>query len=60
MYYDPTDYPDIHEIYRILNSSSPNSVEAVKNRIENKKEWETDDTAPYSDLRDLLKRLENE
>jgi hypothetical protein len=60
MYYDPTDYPDIPEIYRILKNSRPLSIKAVKNRIDNKKEWETDDTAPYSDLQDLLKRLENE
>jgi len=60
MYYDPTDYPDIPEIYRILKASRPHSIEAVKNRIDNKKEWETDNTAPYSDLKNLLKRLENE
>jgi len=60
MYYDPTDYPDIPEIYRILKDSRPHSIEAVKNRIDNKKEWETDDTARYSDLKNLLQRLENE
>jgi hypothetical protein len=60
MYYDPTDYPDIPEIYRILKDSRPHSIEAVKNRIDNKKEWETDNTAPYSELQYLLKRLENE
>ncbi len=60
MYYDPTDYPDIPEIYRILKDSRPHSIEAVKNRIDNKKEWETDNTAPYSELQNLLKRLENE
>ena len=60
MYYDPTDYPDIPEIYRILKNSRPQSIEAVKNRINNKKEWETDDSAPYSDLKNLLQRLENE
>ena len=60
MYYDPTDYPDIPEIYRILMDSRPHSIKAVKNRIDNKKEWETDDTAPYSDLKNLLLRLENE
>jgi hypothetical protein len=60
MYYDPTDYPDIPEIYRILKGSKPHSIEAVKNRIDNKKEWETGDTAPYTDLKVLLKRLENE
>jgi hypothetical protein len=60
MYYDPTDYTDIPEIYRILKASRPYSIEALKNRIGNKKEWETDETAPYSDLKDLLKGLENE
>ena len=40
MYYDPTDYPDIPEIYRILKDSRPHSIEAVKNRIDNKKEEE--------------------
>jgi len=60
MYYDPTDYPDIYEIYRILKSSRPYSIEAIKNRINHKKEWETDDTTPYSDLKNLLKRLEKE
>lgn len=60
MYYDPTDYPDIPEIYSILKASRPHSIEAIKNRIDNKKEWETDDTAPYSDLKKLLQRLENE
>jgi hypothetical protein len=60
IYYDPTDYPDISEIYRILKASRPYSIEAVKNRIDNKKEWETDESAPYSDLKNLLLRLENE
>lgn len=60
MYYDPSDYPDIPEIYSILKASRPHSIEAIKNRIDNKKEWETDDTAPYSDLKKLLQRLENE
>lgn len=59
MYYDPTDYPDIPEIDRILKNSRPYSIEAVKTRIDNKKEWETDESAPYSDLKNLLQRLEN-
>jgi len=60
MYYNPTDYPDISEIFRILKNSRPQSIEAVKTRIKNKKEWETNETAPYSDLKNLLQRLENE
>jgi len=42
IYYDPTDYPDIPEIYRILKNNRPHSIQADKNRIDNKKEWETD------------------
>jgi len=60
MYYDPTDFPSIPKIYQILKDSRPQSIEAVKERIINKKEWESEDTAPYSDLKNLLKHLENE
>lgn len=60
MYYDPTDFPSIPEIDRILKVSRPQSIEAVKKRMANKKEWESEQTAPYSDLKSLLKRLENE
>ncbi|MDL2297457.1 hypothetical protein LJC37_05835 [Bacteroidales bacterium OttesenSCG-928-E04] len=60
MYYDPTDFLDIPEIYRILKNSKPYSLEVIKTRMDNKKEWETDGSAPYSDLKNLLKRLENE
>lgn len=60
MYYDPTDYPDIPEILRILTASKPHSIDAVKSRIDHKKEWETDTSAPYSDLKSLLKQLEIE
>jgi len=60
MYYDPTDYPDIPEIFRIFKNNRAHSIQAVKNRIDNKKEWETDERAPYSDLKNLLQRLENE
>lgn len=59
MYYDPTDFPGRNLVYRILENNRPESVTAVKTRISKKKEWETDDTAPYSELKDLLKRLEN-
>lgn len=58
MYYDPTDFPCRNLVYDILENSRPESIEAVKNRFRLKKNWETDDTAPYSDLTDLLKRLE--
>ena len=58
MYYDPTDFPSRNLVYKILENSRPQSVKAVKTRISNKKDWETDDTAPYSELNDLLKQLD--
>ena len=60
MYYDPTDFPCRPEINRILKISRPESIEAVKKRMANKKEWESEESAPYSDLKNLLKQLENE
>lgn len=60
MYYNPTDYPYNPEIYRILKNSRPQSIEAVKNRINHKKEGENNDSAPYSSLKNLLQQLENE
>jgi len=58
MYYDPTDFPSRNIVYRILESSRPESIMAVKTRINNKKKWETGDTAPYSELSYLLKQLD--
>ena len=60
MYYDPTDFPDISEIYRILKASRPHSIEAVKNTIDEMKEGEADHTVLYSNVKNLLQRLENE
>ena len=56
----PTDFPSRQLIYEILKNSRPSSIEAVKTRIKNKKEWESTDTAPYADLNDLLRKLEIE
>lgn len=58
MYYDPTDFPCRNLVYKILENSRPESIKAVMSRINNKKGWETDDTAPYSELKDLLKQLD--
>lgn len=57
MYYDPTDYPSQPLLYTILENSKPESIEAVKRRIINKKEWESETSAPYSELQDLLQQL---
>ena len=58
MYYDPTDFPSRHLVYKILENSRPESIMAVNTRIANKQEWETDNAAPYSELIDLLEQLE--
>jgi hypothetical protein len=57
MYYDPTDYVGTSEIYRILGNSKPESIEAIKRRIHNKKDWENENSAPYSDLTKLLMKI---
>ena len=36
MYYDPTDYLDIPEIYKTLKESRPHRIKAVRNRIDYK------------------------
>lgn len=58
MYYDPTDFPSRNAVFTILENSRPESIKAVKTRINNKKEWETDNTAPYSELNELLKQID--
>lgn len=60
MYYDPTDYPSRDLVYNVLKENIKLSIEGVKNRIKNKKEWESEESAPHSDLKRLLKSLENE
>jgi hypothetical protein len=58
LYYDPTDFPTRNLVYRVLKDSKPESIIAVKKRQENKKEWEREDSAPYSELDYLLTELE--
>lgn len=60
LYYDPTDFPTRKLVYRVLKDSRPESIIAVKKRQENKKEWEREDSAPYSELDYLLTELEKE
>lgn len=58
MYYDPTDFACRDLVYRILINSRSESVDAIKNRITHKKDWETSEMAPYSELSYLLEQLE--
>lgn len=58
MYYDPTDFYGNELILKIFKNNKTESINAIKNRISNKKEWENNETAPYSDLFLLLHNLE--
>lgn len=58
MYYDPTDFPCRDLVIKILQKNRPESIQAIKTRINNKKEWETDNSAPFSELNYLLKQLD--
>lgn len=60
LYYDPTDFPTRKLVYGVLKDSRSESILAVKKRQENKKEWEREDSAPYSELDYLLTELEKE
>ena len=60
MYYDPTDFTIRPLIYEILKKHRFASIEAIKTRIKNKKEWESIHIAPYAELFDLLEKLEIE
>lgn len=56
MYYDPTDFPTRQLIKPILLLDKEQGLKAIEERIKKKKKWETQNTAPYSDL--LLLRNE--
>lgn len=58
MYYDTTDFPTRDLVLNVLQKNRLASIQAIKTRINNKKEWETDNTAPYSELNYLLKQLD--
>ncbi len=58
MYYDPTDFAGLHLIPELLKQQRSQSIEALKKRIQHKKEWERIGTAPYSDLSSLLAELQ--
>ena len=57
MYYDPTDFPSRKLVYAVLEKNKKESIKAIQNRIKNKKEWEKTDSAPYSELENLIKAL---
>ena len=57
MYYSVTDFPTREYVEMVLESQNSQSIKAVKLRIKNKKDWEGKQTAPYSELYDLLEEL---
>lgn len=60
MYYNPTDFPTREYVLPILVKNKSQGLKAIEKRIKGKKNWETDDTAPFSDLlalRDKLSKL---
>lgn len=58
MYYDPTDFPSRDLVFNVLQKNRPESIQAIKTRINHKKEWEIDNSASYSELNYLLKQLD--
>lgn len=60
MYYDPTDFPGRNLVYEVLRKNAPFSREAVRTRMKKRNEWESETSAPYSELPDLLEKLEKE
>lgn len=57
MYYDLTDFDTRKLILPIFQNNGNASIIAIKNRLKYKKKWETVDSAPYSDLVELEKKL---
>ncbi len=59
MYYDPTDFADANKkSYALLVANKDESIKAVKYMIANKRDWESENSAPYSELPLLLKEIE--
>ena len=59
MYYDPTDFDTaIKKSKALLVANRTESVTAIKYMIAHKREWESADSAPYSELPLLLVELE--
>ncbi|MFL0123002.1 hypothetical protein V2611_14525 [Tenacibaculum maritimum] len=59
MYYTVTDFSTMEYTENVLFSHRKQSVSVVENRIRNKMEWETEASAPYSDLKYLLEKLKD-
>ncbi|MGQ2981959.1 hypothetical protein [Flavobacterium sp.] len=59
MYYDPTDFDAANKKAKaLLIANKSESIRAIKYMIGHKRDWESVDTAPYSELPLLLQELE--
>jgi len=58
MYYTVTDFPTREYTRSVLFNHREGSIDAVKNRLNNKMDWETNDDAPFSELSYLLRKLD--
>ncbi len=57
MYYDPTDFTTRTLVEPIFFSHKKAALAAINKRIKTKKNWESRDTAPFSELEELKARL---
>lgn len=57
MYYDPTDFPTRRLVMPILLRDKSEGLKAIEKKIKKKKKWETNDTAPFSDLLSLREQF---
>ena len=57
MYYDPTDFPTRRLVMPILLRDKSEALKAIEKRIKKKKKWETNDTAPFSELISLREKF---
>jgi hypothetical protein len=60
MYYDPTDFPTRELTETVFLNNRERSKVAILERINKRENWETKESAPYSELSDLLRQLEIE
>jgi hypothetical protein len=60
MYYDPTDFPTRDLVFELFKTRKSESINAINKRIDEKESWEDEDNAPFSELKYLIEKLENE
>ena len=58
MYYTVTDFDTRKYTESILLAHKEKSIEVLRQRMKNPLDWETEDSAPYSELSALMKKLE--